>query len=29
VGAGHFENRSVPDQLNPMIKRFLEVYVTP
>jgi pimeloyl-ACP methyl ester carboxylesterase len=29
VGAGHFENRSVPDQLNPMIKRFLEVYVSP
>jgi len=29
VGAGHFENRSVPDQLNPMIKRFLDVYVTP
>lgn len=28
VGAGHFENRSVPDQLYPMIKRFLEVYVT-
>jgi pimeloyl-ACP methyl ester carboxylesterase len=29
VGAGHFENRSVPDQLNPMIKRFVEVFVTP
>ncbi|WP_205634679.1 alpha/beta fold hydrolase [Mycolicibacter kumamotonensis] len=29
VGAGHFENRSVPDQLNPMIKRFLEVHVMP
>jgi pimeloyl-ACP methyl ester carboxylesterase len=28
VGAGHFENRSVPDQLNPMIERFLEVYLT-
>ena len=28
VGAGHFENRSVPDQLNPMIRRFLEVFVT-
>jgi pimeloyl-ACP methyl ester carboxylesterase len=27
VGAGHFENRSVPDQLNSMIKRFLEVYI--
>lgn len=29
VGAGHFENRTVPDQINPMIKRFLEVFVTP
>jgi pimeloyl-ACP methyl ester carboxylesterase len=29
VGAGHFENRSVPDQINAMIRRFLEVYVTP
>jgi pimeloyl-ACP methyl ester carboxylesterase len=28
VGAGHFENRSVPDQLNSMITRFLEVYIT-
>jgi pimeloyl-ACP methyl ester carboxylesterase len=28
VGAGHFENRSVPDQINAMIRRFLEVYVT-
>ncbi|MCX2931774.1 alpha/beta hydrolase [Mycobacterium sp. CVI_P3] len=27
VGAGHFENRSVPAQLNPMIQRFLEVYI--
>lgn len=29
VGSGHFENRSVPDQLNSMIKRFLEIYVKP
>lgn len=28
VGAGQFDNRTVPDQLNPMIRRFLEVYVT-
>lgn len=29
VGAGHFENRSVPNQINPMIKRFLDVYASP
>lgn len=27
VGAGHFENRSVPDQINPMIRRFVDVIV--
>jgi pimeloyl-ACP methyl ester carboxylesterase len=27
VGAGHFENRSVADQINPMIRRFLEIFV--
>lgn len=27
VGAGHFENRGVPDQVNSMIKRFLDVYL--
>lgn len=27
VGAGQFDNHTVPDQLNPMIRRFLNVYV--
>jgi pimeloyl-ACP methyl ester carboxylesterase len=29
VGAGHFDHLTVPDQLNPMIRRFLEVCVLP
>jgi pimeloyl-ACP methyl ester carboxylesterase len=28
VGAGHFDNHTVPDQLNPMIRRFLDVFAT-
>jgi pimeloyl-ACP methyl ester carboxylesterase len=28
VGAGHFDSYTVPDQINPMIRRFLDVYVT-
>jgi pimeloyl-ACP methyl ester carboxylesterase len=29
VGAGHFDHLTVPDQVNPMLRRFLEVYVPP
>jgi hypothetical protein len=28
VGAGHFSPLEVPDQVNAMIERFVEVYVT-
>jgi pimeloyl-ACP methyl ester carboxylesterase len=28
VGAGHFDSRTVPGQLNQMIRRFLDVFVT-
>jgi pimeloyl-ACP methyl ester carboxylesterase len=28
VGAGHFDHLAVPEQINPMIRRFLDVYVT-
>lgn len=28
VGAGHFDSHTVPEQINPMIRRFLDVYVT-
>jgi hypothetical protein len=27
VGAGHFDHIGVPDQINAMIRRFLDVYV--
>lgn len=27
VGAGHFDHLTVPEQVNPMIRRFLDVYV--
>jgi pimeloyl-ACP methyl ester carboxylesterase len=27
VGAGHFDHLTVPDQVNPMLRRFLDVYV--
>lgn len=27
VGAGHFDHLTAPDQVNPMLRRFLEVYV--
>jgi pimeloyl-ACP methyl ester carboxylesterase len=27
VGAGHFDHLTVPEQLNPMLRRFLDVYV--
>lgn len=29
VGAGHFDHLTVPEQVNPMLQRFLEVYVRP
>jgi pimeloyl-ACP methyl ester carboxylesterase len=29
VGAGHFDHLTVPDQVNPMLRRFLDVYVVP
>jgi pimeloyl-ACP methyl ester carboxylesterase len=28
VGAGHFDHLAVPEQVNPMIKRFVDFYVT-
>jgi pimeloyl-ACP methyl ester carboxylesterase len=28
VGAGHFDHLTVPEQVNPMLRRFLDVYVT-